>query len=101
MSTDLLTPLTLRCGLALSNRIAKSAMTEALGDRARLPSPPLLRLYGRWADCGAGLMITGNVGIDRAHPVRARDVILGIPVLLIWQAVEGKRAFAAKEGDAV
>ncbi len=25
---------------------------------------------------------------------RARDVVVGVPVLLIWQAVEGKRAFA-------
>lgn len=31
---------------------------------------------------------------------RARDVVLGIPVLLVWQAIEGKRAFGAKEGDA-
>jgi glycosyltransferase 2 family protein len=32
---------------------------------------------------------------------RARDVVLGIPVLLIWQAVEGKRAFSRdKEGEA-
>jgi putative membrane protein len=28
---------------------------------------------------------------------RARDVVLGIPVLLAWQALEGKRAFSAKE----
>jgi glycosyltransferase 2 family protein len=28
---------------------------------------------------------------------RARDVVLGIPVLLIWQAIEGKRAFSDKE----
>lgn len=32
---------------------------------------------------------------------RARDVVLGIPVLLIWQAVEGKRAFSRdKESEA-
>jgi putative membrane protein len=28
---------------------------------------------------------------------RARDILVGIPVLLIWQAVEGKRAFAKAE----
>jgi glycosyltransferase 2 family protein len=28
---------------------------------------------------------------------RARDIAIGIPVLLIWQAAEGRRAFAARE----
>ena len=28
---------------------------------------------------------------------RARDIALGVPVLLIWQAVEGRRALAARE----
>src|SRR5690349_18762899 len=77
MSSDILSqPLELASGLVLPNRLAKSAMTEALADRARGPSPELLRLYARWADSGAGLLITGNVGVDRAHPVRPRDVIL-------------------------
>jgi len=41
-----------------------------------------------------------EIGLAVSLLKRARDVILGNPVLLIWQAVEGKRAFAAKEGDA-
>jgi glycosyltransferase 2 family protein len=40
-----------------------------------------------------------EVGLAVSLLKRARDVVLGIPVLLIWQAIEGKRAFAAKEGD--
>ena len=76
MTVDLASPLALPCGLTLSNRLAKAAMTEALGDPRRRPSPELLRLYRGWAESGAGLLITGNVGVDRDHPVRPRDVML-------------------------
>jgi glycosyltransferase 2 family protein len=30
---------------------------------------------------------------------RARDIAIGIPILLIWQAMEGRRAFAARDAD--
>jgi 2,4-dienoyl-CoA reductase-like NADH-dependent reductase (Old Yellow Enzyme family) len=73
-------PLRLPSGLVLPNRIAKSAMTEALGDCARLPSAALHRVYERWSSSGAGLLVTGNVGVDEEHPVRARDVIAGAGV---------------------
>jgi 2,4-dienoyl-CoA reductase-like NADH-dependent reductase (Old Yellow Enzyme family) len=71
MSTDsypaleLAKPLILGCGASLSNRIAKSATSEGLGDRAQAPTPGLARLYRRWSESGAGLAITGNVMIDR------------------------------------
>jgi len=45
MSTDsypaleLAKPLILGCGASLSNRIAKSATSEGLGDRAQAPTP--------------------------------------------------------------
>lgn len=58
-------PLTLRCGVPIKNRLFKSAMSEALGNRERAPTPELVRLYGAWADGGIGLCITGNVMIDR------------------------------------
>src|SRR5207302_4558489 len=29
---------------------------------------------------------------------RARDIAIGVPILLIWQAVEGRRALAGKSG---
>jgi glycosyltransferase 2 family protein len=35
-----------------------------------------------------------EIGLAVSLLKRARDVILGIPVLLIWQAIEGRRAFA-------
>jgi 2,4-dienoyl-CoA reductase-like NADH-dependent reductase (Old Yellow Enzyme family) len=68
--------LVLPSGLVLPNRLAKSAMTEGLATPAGLPSERLFALYRRWADSGAGLLVTGNVGIDREHPVRPRDVII-------------------------
>ena len=30
---------------------------------------------------------------------RARDIALGVPVLVIWQAVEGRRALAREPAD--
>jgi 2,4-dienoyl-CoA reductase-like NADH-dependent reductase (Old Yellow Enzyme family) len=58
-------PLTLTNGSVLKNRIAKSAMSEALGTTDNRPTQRLERLYGAWADGGLGLCITGNVMIDR------------------------------------
>ena len=58
-------PLTLPCGAVLPNRIAKGAMTEGVADANLNATPRLANLYGRWADGGAGLLITGNVLIDR------------------------------------
>lgn len=61
-------------GEKLKNRIAKAAMTEGLADRYGRPTPALFRLYQLWADGGAGLLITGNVAVDRAHLERPGNV---------------------------
>lgn len=58
-------PLELRDGIVLKNRLAKSAMSEALGTVDNHATPALPRLYGRWADGGIGLLVTGNVMVDR------------------------------------
>jgi 2,4-dienoyl-CoA reductase-like NADH-dependent reductase (Old Yellow Enzyme family) len=66
LSSNLLAqPLRLPNGSALRNRIAKSAMSEALGSFDNHVTPQLPRLYRRWAASGIGLLITGNVMIDR------------------------------------
>lgn len=52
-------------GTIVPNRLAKSAMSEALGTMDNRPTERLERLYARWADGGIGLCITGNVMIDR------------------------------------
>ena len=58
-------PYTLPNGSVIKNRLGKSAMSEALGTTDNRMTAGLERLYGRWADGGIGLLITGNVMIDR------------------------------------
>ncbi len=58
-------PFTLPNGCTLPNRIAKSAMSEALGTMDNRATQELVRLYQRWGEGGTGLLITGNVMIDR------------------------------------
>src|SRR3954447_9663371 len=72
----LATPLTLRCGLTLPNRIVKAAMTEALADADNNPTSRLERLYARWAAGGPGMILTGNMMVDRRHLERARNVVV-------------------------
>ncbi|WP_433565025.1 NADH:flavin oxidoreductase/NADH oxidase family protein [Nocardia sp. CA-151230] len=69
-------PLTLPCGITLPNRIAKAAMSEQLGELDGAPSQTLTRLYSAWGRGGAGLLITGNVMIDRRAYVEPRNVTL-------------------------
>lgn len=67
---------TLRNGETLPNRFAKSAMSETLGTLDNRVTPELARLYGTWADGGTGLLITGNVMIDRRHIGEPQNVVL-------------------------
>lgn len=59
-------PLELPCGVTLTNRIAKAALSEGLADRGNAPGERLMRLYRSWSRSGAGLLITGNVMVDRS-----------------------------------
>jgi 2,4-dienoyl-CoA reductase-like NADH-dependent reductase (Old Yellow Enzyme family) len=70
------TPLRLPNGTLLRHRIAKAAMEEALADPHQDPTPELARLYRRWADGGAALLITGHVLVDRTARARPRDVVV-------------------------
>ena len=74
--TGLAEPLTLPCGAILPNRIAKAAMTEGLATPNGRPTPALDRLYGLWSDGGAGLLIGGNLVIDRDHLERPGNVVI-------------------------
>jgi uncharacterized membrane protein YbhN (UPF0104 family) len=40
-----------------------------------------------------------EIGLAVSLLRRARDVAVGVPVLLIWQAIEGRRAFATQNGN--
>ena len=69
-------PLTLPCGGVLSNRLCKAAMTEGLAGADGIPGAALNRLYGIWSDGGAGLLLSGNVQIDRDHLERPGNVVV-------------------------
>ncbi len=51
--------------MVLPNRLAKSAMSEALASYDNHPTLELVELFRRWAQSGIGMLITGNVMIDR------------------------------------
>lgn len=69
-------PVALPCGETLPNRLAKAAMSEQLGDRANRPTRALERLYARWGAGGCGLLLTGNVMVDRRHVGEPRNVVI-------------------------
>ncbi len=97
LTTNLSTPLTLPCGLVLPNRIMKAAMSEALADRENAPDERLETLYRRWGRGGYGLIVTGNVMVDRTQLGEPGNVVIederDLDVLTRW-------ARAAKEGGA-
>ncbi len=70
------TPLTLPCGAVVPNRLAKAAMTEGLADTKGLPTPELARLYQIWSEGGSGMLLSGNIQIDRDHLERPGNVII-------------------------
>ncbi|MEQ8282549.1 MAG: NADH:flavin oxidoreductase/NADH oxidase family protein [Parvibaculum sp.] len=79
MSTSISSPLTLPCGGTLKNRLAKGAMTEGLGDPYNRATEAHVRLYRRWAAGGAGMLLTGNVQVDRRYMERPGNVAIDGP----------------------
>ena len=63
-------------GSVIPNRIAKAAMEENMADASQGPSAELLRLYQAWAEGGAGLLLTGNVMVDRHAMTGPGGVVL-------------------------
>ncbi|WP_324829295.1 NADH:flavin oxidoreductase/NADH oxidase family protein [Qipengyuania zhejiangensis] len=68
--------LKLPCGAVLPNRISKAAMTEGLATPDGRPTPELERLYGIWSDGGAGMLLSGNIIVDRDHLERPGNVVI-------------------------
>jgi 2,4-dienoyl-CoA reductase (NADPH2) len=73
---SLFSPLILPNGSLIPNRLAKAAMEENLADADHAPSDELIRLYRTWAEGEVGLMITGNVMIDRRAMTGPGGVVL-------------------------
>ncbi|WP_343572579.1 NADH:flavin oxidoreductase/NADH oxidase family protein [Pseudomonas sp.] len=69
-------PLRLPNGSEIPNRVAKAAMEENLADAEQSPSAELMRLYQAWAEGGAGLLISGNVMVDRRAMTGPGGVVL-------------------------
>ncbi len=86
--------LKLPCGAEIKNRIFKSAMSEIMGAEDHGPTKNLSRLYSRWADGGIGLLVTGNVMVDRKALGEPQNVVLDndkdIEALSAW-AENGKK----------
>jgi len=82
------TSLTLPCGAILKNRLVKAAMTERISSNKLEPTIGHERLYKNWADTNAGLLITGNVIIDRKHLESSGNVCFDdekmLPMLKKW-----------------
>ena len=81
-------------GVILSNRIAKSAMSENLSNKHHEPTPILINAYKTWAQSGAGLLITGNIMIDSEAIGEPRNVVVknrkNIEMLKEWaESVKG------------
>ncbi|HEX4871218.1 MAG TPA: NADH:flavin oxidoreductase/NADH oxidase family protein [Nevskiaceae bacterium] len=77
--TDVLQqPLRLPCGVTLPNRLCKAAMTEGLADPRLRATAGHERLYRLWSEGGAGLLLTGNVQIDRFVLERPGNVAIDL-----------------------
>ncbi|BFM16060.1 NADH:flavin oxidoreductase/NADH oxidase family protein [Maricurvus nonylphenolicus] len=62
--------------VASKNRIFKSAMSEQMGDRDHAPTDALIHLYKTWSEGGTGILVTGNVMIDRNALGEPKNVVL-------------------------
>lgn len=60
----------------MPNRIVKAAMTEGLSDGTNKANDRMVTLYRQWGEGGAGMLITGNVHIDRWHLERGGNLAI-------------------------
>jgi len=96
--TTIRDPLVLPCGAVLPNRLAKAALTEGLADALNRATPRHQALYERWSRGGAGLVITGNVQVDRRFLERPGNVVIdrdgGLDAGQQAAALDALRAYA-------
>ena len=86
----------LPCGAVLKNRLAKSAMSDSLGNGEGDPTEAQIRLYERWAEGGAAVSIIGEVQGDPRYPEKPGNLVFGantdqrtIGLLVKRAAIEG------------
>ena len=73
---NLFDPLALPCGVTLKNRIAKSAMSDSLGDGTGHPTTEQIRLYQRWAEGGLAVSIIGEVQGTAGYAEKPGNLVL-------------------------
>lgn len=76
MGYEIAKSFSLPCGQVLQNRLCKAAMTEGLADEHNHAADRHATLYRRWAEGGAGLLITGNVQVDHRYLERAGNIVI-------------------------
>lgn len=76
-ASPLNTPVTLPCGVTVKNRFYKGAMNEGFANpRLLAPTANHVRLYQHWANGGAGVLVSGNVMVDRSHNGEPGNLVL-------------------------
>lgn len=73
---NLFEPVDLPCGVTLKNRIAKSAMSDSLGDGTGHPTSEQIRLYQRWAGGGLAISIIGEVQGSPGYAEKPGNLVL-------------------------
>jgi len=69
--------MTLPCGAVTKNKLVKAAMTEGLADaQFNNPTNAHINLYRCWSEGGTGILISGNVMIDRRYLECPRNIVL-------------------------
>ncbi|MEM6724465.1 MAG: NADH:flavin oxidoreductase/NADH oxidase family protein [Bacteroidota bacterium] len=68
--------LTLPCGAVIKNRLCKAAMTERLSRSDYKANELHYTLYERWAKGQSGIMITGNIMVDKRSMESAGNIAL-------------------------
>ncbi|KXJ50332.1 MAG: oxidoreductase [Thalassospira sp. Nap_22] len=76
MENPLFRPLELPSGVVLKNRIAKSAMSDSLGDGTGHPTKAQNRLYRRWAEGGVAVSIIGEVQAQPGYAEKPGNLVL-------------------------
>src|SRR5260221_2926661 len=72
-------PLLLPCGVVLPNRLVKGAMSEFVADDRNRATGRHQTLYRTFARNGPGLLLTGNVQVDRDHLEHGANVVIHGP----------------------
>ena len=67
---------TLPCGQILKNRVCKAAMTERIAKGDNQANQGHINLYDMWADGDIGILLTGNVQVDRRNLEGPANVVI-------------------------